>query len=713
MEEFMKRNMKVFVPLLLVLYLVLTYVPSASFAGSADQPQDFEQKRQVLLELMMQGLASSHFDPVMINDDFSEKVFDLYVERLDVNKRFFTQHDMERLRKYRHSLDEAVRNNNWELYELSNSLLDQRVAEVESYYQDILAQPFDFTVEEYVETDSDKRTYAKNAAELREMWRKDLKYQVLTRLEQKLDAQEQEPAEGEEPVEEKSLTELEKEARQAVEESMSDFFSRMEKLDQEDRLSLYLNSVVNVFDPHTAFFPPADKENFDISMSGQLEGIGATLQEKDGNIVVQRIVPGSASWKQGELESGDVILKVAQGEEEPVDIVDMRLDKAVQLIRGPKGSEVRLTVKKLDGNITVIPIIRDVVILEETYAKSAILSPEVSKFKTGYIKLPSFYADFDNPNGRRAASDVAEELEKLKEAGMDGLVLDLRNNGGGSLQDVVEMAGLFIETGPIVQVKGRQGKPYILEDKDPQVQWEGPLVIMVNEFSASASEIMAAAMQDYGRAVVVGSPSTFGKGTVQQFVDLDRFLPSQYSHLKPLGSLKLTLQKFYRINGGATQLRGVEPDIVLPDAYTYLDIGEKELDYPMEWTQIDPVRYRNTGSLKLKMEDVQQSSLARIAEDSVFMLIEANAKRLDRQQDLSRYPLQLEAYRTYQEELEKEAKQFSDVRKPIQGLEVNVLQVVEEDEDTEAEEARIEDFRKQLKKDVHLYEAMQILRALS
>ena len=523
------------------------------------------EKDQSLVAIIMQGLASYHFQPQNVNDDFSKKVFSEHVDHLDHYKRFLLESDVKTLRKYEISIDDEINASRFEFFESATKIIDQRVDEAEAYYKKILSKPFDLNIHETLEVDAEKLDFAKNKKELIERWRLNLKYAVIDKLYLLEQDQEKKKERNDSDFVEKSFSELEAEARDKVEKSHDLWFKRLHQLDKDDRLAGYLNTVTSMFDPHTNFYPPKDKDNFDIALSGRLEGIGATLQEKDGYIKVSQIVPGSASWKQGELEAGDVILKVGQGELEAVDIVDMPLDDAVMLIRGPKGTEVRLTVEKIDGSSTIIPIIRDIVILEETYAKSLLLESEKEGEKIGYIKLPKFYADFNGTGGRSCADDVEKEVAKLKAEGAKGLVIDLRNNGGGSLHDVVQMAGLFIEMGPIVQIKGREGAPYIMSDLDPRVQFDGPMVIMVNSLSASASEILAAAMQDYGRAVIIGSASTYGKGTVQRFIELDAFLPESMKNLSPLGSMKLTIQKFYRVDGGATQLKGVIPDIVLPE----------------------------------------------------------------------------------------------------------------------------------------------------
>jgi carboxyl-terminal processing protease len=450
-------------------------------------------------------------------------------------------------------------------------------------------------------------------------------------------------------------------------------------------------------------------------MSGRLEGIGATLQEKDGYIKVTEIVTGSPSWRQGELQAGDIIMKVAQGDAEAVDIVDMRLDKAVQLIRGPKGTEVRLTLKKVTGEIKTISIIRDIVVLEETYAKSAVITRESDGSRVGYIFLPKFYADFSNSGGRNCSDDVAKEVEKLKKEKVDAIVLDLRNNSGGSLNDVVKMTGLFIERGPIVQVKSRGQEPYVLEDRDSRVQYDGPLVVMVNSGSASASEILAAAIQDYHRGVIMGTP-TYGKGTVQRFFDLDQMAPAgaEADAMKPLGSVKLTTQKFYRINGGTTQLEGVTPDVLIPDPYTYLDRGEEEQDYPMPWDEIKPVPYSTWLYGTSDIKGLAANSYARIAKDECFKTIDENAKWLKSQQDHTTFSLQLDTFRAEEEKEKKEGERFKDIQKEIPGF--AALLLAEDKAAVAADTARMarsDEWLKNLRKDHYLLEAVNIVKDMS
>lgn len=663
-------------------------------------------KNEILLKALMQGLNTGHYQPEKIDDSFSKKVFKLYLERLDYNKKFLLATDVEQLRKYETAVDDQLRAGSYELFDVASGIMEQRLKESEAYYKEILAQPFDFTKEETIELDGEKLAFAKDKEALKEAWRKQLKYQTLVRLADM--QEEQEKALAKDPKAAKKTPEvLEKEARDKVKKTYEDLYSRLAKINREDRRAIYINSIANVYDPHTGYFPPKAKSDFDIEFTGKLEGIGASLQEKDGQIKVMEIVPGSPSYLQGDLKPGDAIQKVAQGPGEPVLIEGMRIDDAIQLIRGKKGTEVRLTVKKLDGSTKVIPIIRDLIVFEETYAQSALI--EDKQQKIGYIKLPGFYADFENRNGRFSGADVKKEVEKLKAAGMKGLVLDLRNNGGGSLGDAVEMAGLFIEQGPIVQVKTASGKAVVLDDRDPQVQYAGPLVILVNSNSASASEILAAAMQDYKRAVIMGTP-TFGKGTVQQFFELDEALPSQFDAYKPFGALKLTTQKFYRINGGTTQLRGVVPDVILPDTYSFLDFGEKEQEYPLPFDEIAPAKYKPWTNSKLNIAQIQKNSQTRIAQNKSFDLIKESGQRLKKQSDNTVRSLQLSKFIAEQKQNEQEAKRFEAAQKEVPVLKVSRLpgdlQALGADT---AKVARNKEFLKSLQKDIYLEEAVAVI----
>jgi len=684
--------------------ILLVLVP-VSLLGTGFYLKSQESGKSFLLPAILENLRNFHYSPPAIDDNFSKKAFDEFIGVLDAGKRFFTEDDLKKLSPYKTKIDELSLEGNYEFFDKTMEIYEARMNQYQSWYREILSKPMDFTSNETYVVDDDQ-PFAKNEIELKDRLRKSLKYGVLTRLAASIETQESAKLKKDTVIKIQSVDTMEAQARRGVLKTQEDFTARWRKVKPEEKISYYINAITSVFDPHTNYFPPADKENFDISMSGRLEGIGASLQEKDGYIKVVRIVPGSPSALQGELKEGDIILKVAQGSAEPVDVVNMPMDDAIKMIRGSKGTEVRLTVKKPDGSTKVIKIIRDVVVLDETFAKSVVIEDN-DHIKTGYLFLPTFYTDMNGNNGRTCWKDVKKEIQKLKKAGVSKIVFDLRNNGGGSLQDVVTMSGLFIEKGPIVQVKTRGEEPEFLEDYDPSVEWDGPLVIMVNQFSASASEIMAAAMQDYKRGIVIGSNNTFGKGTVQRFVDLNETVRSK--NASEFGSLKITIQKFYRIDGGATQLKGVMSDIVLPDNFTYLKSGEAEQDFPMVWDKIKPANYKTYDRYYANLSKVKSQSAGRIKESSIFRTIDENAKRIKAEEDKKTYSLNLKTYQT-EEKIRKE------LSKKMEGVFVEnpelIISTLEEDkiemDKDKAKNDRAKDWYKSLKKDPYLFEALQI-----
>ncbi len=662
-------------------------------------------KEQAIDQTLMQDLKMLHFAPLEINDAFSEKVFKLYIKRMDVGKKFLIQPDIDELKKYEHSIDEDINNGTFNFFEKSLEIINTRIEEAKVYYKDILDKPFDFSKDETVELDAEKLSFSKTKEDLKDAWRKSLKYQVLEKINEKMDSQEK-AKEKSDTVTIKTKEELEVDARKKLMKTYDDYFKRLGTYKRNDRLDNYFNVITSIYDPHTEYFAPKDKANFDLAMSGQFFGIGAQLQEKDDYIKVTNIIAGTPSYHDGRLKEGDYILKVAQGAAEPIDVANMRLDDVVQLIRGKKGTEVRLTVKKPDGSVVIISLIRDVVVIEETYAQSVIIK---GKKNIGYIKLPSFYADFNGNGGPSCSRDIKKELLKLKEENVDGIIIDLRYNGGGSLNDVVDMTGLFIEKGPIVQVKQRGGAPQMLEDRDPSITYSGPLTLMVNSNSASASEIMAAAIQDYKRGVIVGtSPTTFGKGTVQRVYELDDVIPYSKASLKPLGSVKITTQKFYRINGGATQLRGVTPDIILPDPYSLLDQGEKEQDYPMAWDEIPAASYQplkpayNVEKLK-KLSDERRKS------NPNFGVLEAAAKRYKKQKDSTLVSLNFDKYTAEQKRYKAESKKMEELDKEIPGMEISALKADAIPESDTVKVKKAKDWYKSIKKDIYLNETLSIM----
>lgn len=661
-------------------------------------------KYEEILRLVGKMLSEAHYSPQDINDAFSKKVFKKFLTDLDPEKNIFLQSDISTLKKYETKIDDEIKGSPVEFFMAAGKSFNARVEEAATACNEILASPFDFTTNEEVELDGDKLQSAGSTAERKDRWRKKLKYLALERYIDLLDTREKNK--GKEGFVVKSDEELEKEAREKVKRLMDRTFDRYRhKFNDDDKFSLFVNAITTTMDPHSEFFPPVDKRYFDEEMSGRFFGIGASLQYDDGNIKVSSILTGSPAWKSGELQPGDIIVKVAQGNEEPVDLTGYVVTDAVKVIRGKKGTEVKLTVKKQDGTLKVISLVRDEIVQDETFARSAIVKDGNSRI--GYIYLPEFYADFDRPNGNRSFVDVAKEVTKLKEENVDGIVLDLRNNGGGSLYDVVQMAGLFIEDGPIVQVKDRENRPTVLKDKDRNVLYTGPLAVMVNEFSASASEIFAAAIQDYGRGVVIGSTSTYGKGTVQRNIGLDT--ESGFSMTNAdLGTVKLTLQKFYRINGGSTQLKGVSSDIVLPDNLEYLKVREKDDEDALPWDEVSRATY-NSWQSTFDLKALQQLSQQRLETDNTFQLIRENTEWLSKQND-KHYSLQLDKYREEQKAIRNTIKQLESLLKLKGELEVSALpKEVNRWENDKSKQERFEAWIKALRKDIYLDQTVKVM----
>lgn len=681
-------------------------------------------KAEVLIGTMLQGLSSAHYQPEKLDDAFSKRVFDLSLKRLDYRKKFLLASDIEQLRRYQTDIDDEVKRGTREFADLSVKLMVQRTKEVQALYRELLTKPFDFTTEETFQTDFEKASFPADKAAQREQWRKLLKYETMTRVAEMMEAQEKknskpaakataapgaaDAAAPTAPEPDRTPVQMEVEARKRVLKYYDDQIADMLDTETNEWLSTYANVIANTYDPHTEYFAPREKQDFDIAMTGRFEGIGATLREKDGLIYVEDIIPGSASSRQGELKKGDALLRVAQGAAEPVSIEGWHTQKAITLIRGKKGSEVRLTVKKPDATVKTISIIRDVVVVEETYAQSSVITDKGQKI--GYLRLPTFYADFNNDGGRSSAEDVKKELAKLTQEGVKGVIMDLRSNGGGSLTDAVEMAGLFMESGPMVQVRDGQGRTQVLNDKDPRVQYSGPLVMLVNKYSASASEILSAAIQDYKRGVVMGSASTYGKGTVQRIFDLDEALPAELNSIKPIGSLKLTTQKFYRVNGGSTQFKGVVPDIILPDAYAYLDQGEKESDYPLKWDEIQPARYRPWDNTP-NYAKLAANSKARVANSASFKVLDEIAQQMKKRKDETTVSLKLTAYRAEQAKAKVESDKYEAAQKATTNLVFSPvasdLQALGGDSVKINRAAR---FTKNLKKDITIGEAVAVLQ---
>lgn len=689
----------------------ITAFSSCFFMAGTDPKSGPAQKDEVILQMMVGILSQGHFSPAQIDDEFSHRAYNMYIERLDYQKKQLLQSDVDELKKYYNQIDDQVLNSDFSFFEKSYTIINQRIKEAQGYYRDALAKPFDFTVKESVEMDPEKTAFPKNKAEMKESWRKYMKYQVMVRYVDLKKEQDKAVADQKADIVVKTDKELEADARKKVLKIQDEAFERLMKVKREDRVAMYLNVITAVYDPHTEFFPPKDKANFDINMSGQLEGIGAQLQEKEGYIKITNIIPGSPSWKDGRLKAGDAILKVGQGSADPVDVVGMDIDDAIKMIRGKKGTEVRLTVKKADGSTQIVTLIRDVVVLEETFAQSAIVEQGGKKY--GYIKLPSFYADFGGSGGgHRCADDMKAELEKLKAEGVAGIMIDLRDNGGGSLPQVVKMAGLFIEDGPIVYQRNRGDDVETLSDRDKSITYSGPLAILVNENSASASEILAAAIQDYKRGIIVGSKSSFGKGTVQTFVELDNMATPEYASLKPLGSLKLTISKFYRANGGSTQLKGVIPDVILPDIFSGIETGEKDMDYPLKWDEIQPKVYRTWDNAP-DVAAIKKNSDARISGNDVFKLISERADQLTADKNNTIESLLLTDYMADLKKREADKEKYKPMEQEVKNMTISSLKVDQEQMASDTSKmARKKAWLDRVKKDVYVDEVASMLKEM-
>ncbi|MBZ9618962.1 carboxy terminal-processing peptidase [Psychroflexus lacisalsi] len=692
---------------LVILFLVtLLAVTSCSFtAKNYDEDSD---KDQILIELITHVIEQGHFDMKELDDDFSQAVFKDYIKGLDPIKRHFLKSDFEDFKAFETQIDDQIKNKNLVFFDLTVNRYKKRMEQTKDFYLELLKNPFNFEDKETINTDYENADYAENMKELKERWRQQFKFSTLSTFHD-LKQEQNQKNENDEDVEKKSDADLEQEAREITRESIENYFDTMSDLERKDWFSLYVNSFVSQFDPHTNYLAPQDKDRFDISMSGKLEGIGARLQKQRDNVKIVEVISGGPAWTNGELEVGDLIQKVKQeDEEEAVDIRGMRLDDAVDLIKGPKGTRVVLTVKKVDGSTQSINIVRDVVEIEETYAKSSTVKRNGELF--GIINLPKFYFDMQNYDERNAASDIKKELERLNEIDAKGLVIDLRNNGGGSLSTVVDIAGFFIDKGPVVQVRDAKNNTEVLKDSDSNVIWDKPLVILVNELSASASEILAAAMQDYERAVVIGSKQTYGKGTVQNVVDLNRWMRN--SSFGDMGALKITTQKFYRINGGSTQLKGVESDVAVPDRYSYIDIGERDYENPMPWDKIAPANYDVWNGYS-NLNQVIKTSKKRLSSNSQIQLIDENAKWIQSQRNQNNFSLNYENYSEDIAKVEEMSKKFEKIDNYSSNLTYESLPyeaaLMSKDSSLTQKRKR---WHESLSKDVYVEEAIQVLQDL-
>lgn len=677
-------------------------IPSIIMLGFCNSVK--KTSKQSLVTNVLRVMKYQHFKPLSLDDTLSDRVFTLFMNQLDERKVFFTAKDLKKLEKYRFKIDEEIQSNDFESYDEIITIYKQRIQEVEAYSNEAFKMGFDINQgNKQFQIPNDSRSYSANTKELKNYWKDYQTFLVLDNYTRKVMLQEDRKIVSD-SFESKPLDTLRQRAVSEVQKNQKEWFKRLKRLKDKEYFDMFINCMTQAFDPHSGYYPPRQKEDFDIRLSGQFEGIGASLSERDGYIKVEQIIPGSASYRQGELKKGDYIIAVAQEDKEAVSVVDMALNDVVQLIRGKKGTTVLLTVKKPDNSELVIPIVRDVVILEEGYAKSGVIEDSTGRY--GYINLPSFYADFNKKDGRSSAEDMAQEVIKLKQNDISGLVIDLRYNGGGSLRDVVEMVGLFTGRGPAVQIKSKTGNPDVYDSHTPKPLYDGPLVVLVNYYSASASEILAAALQDYNRAIIVGTKHTFGKGTVQRFVDLGSIFASEAE-----GAVKLTTQKFYRVNGKTTQFQGVVPDVILPDRFDYYTIGERKLPYALKNDELK-------AAIKPKSKSELMTTVIIDAQESIdknpFLQKQGEiALNLNERNKKNVFLLDYQSYKSYLTSLQ-EKQQLLDSIEPDFKLQMNML--YQDSTLLSADTVKFKvrtDWLGRFSKDAYLHESCKILNALN
>lgn len=681
-------------------FFFLLFVTALESAYAFDRVKE-EQKAQ--MELILSYLEHYHYDAPLIDDQFSVKVYQLYMKELDPEKWFLTQEDSVVFSFYKDQLDDELTYREYDFYEKINSNVDKKFVLLSNAVKDILSRPFDFSLEESIQLNSEKRAYAKDTVALKEQWCKYLKYLAMEDIHSVIETQNNAIAEKDTSIEIKSFEVIEQEVRQELLTSYVDYFDKMKKQSQENRFAEYVNAVVHAFDPHSDYFTPYQDDNFDINFSGYLEGIGTTVNEKGGYVVVDDIRYGAPASIQGGLEVGDVILRIGQGKRKSVDVYNVGLEKVIQLLRGEKGSTVTLTVRKPSGEVKEISIVRDVIVLEETFARSLIIQDKKSDMKIGYIDLPGFYFGEENNSNRTCSEDIRKELQKIKDEAVDGIILDLRNNGGGSTQEATKIGGFFIDSGPMGQLKRSISMPDVREDMDRGIDYEGPLVILVNQFSASASELLAAAMQDYKRAIIIGSP-TYGKGTAQWWIELKLY------NYKNVGNLHLTGFKFYRINGGSTQLKGVVPDIILPNFNSEFILGEKKMDFPLPWDKVETTDFHPWVSPSIDLAKLIANSKNRVDSSEAFTKIREDAAYLKRNSDNTLHSLNMESYKEALSKSNVEDERYNQDEVEIADWEIRPLKVDAAliNHSLMLEESN--DYVDGFKNDQYLYESMHVIQ---
>lgn len=713
----MKRNYKILLVVLGISVSLWSFVPKTKI----EDPE----KDKLLIELLTYVINKLHYSPKEINDDFSKSVYKSYLEAIDPSKRFFIESDIKEFAVFENQIDNQINNRDIAFFDLTYNRLMQRMKESKNFYKYILVKPIDYTEGEDFNVDYEKSSYCKSLVQLMEKWRKQIKLSTLSTVSDKIKYEDDKKngvldslknnlsefkkarlvkeLKNEEP---KTYETIEKESREEASKALDQYYENISETERSDWFAIYINTIAETFDPHTTYFAPQEKENFDVSISGTLEGIGARLQKKNDFVEISELISGGPASRGKDLAEGDLIMKVSQVNGDFIEVAGMKLNDVVKKIKGKKGTDVVLTVKRDDGTIKDITITRDIVEIEETYAKSCIVEKEGVKY--GVIYLPKFYINFENQAGRDAGKDMAIEVKRLKDQNVKGIILDVRNDGGGSLRTVVDIAGLFINEGPIVQIKSSNKTQEVLFDRDKKIEWDGPLVIMVNGYSASASEILAAAIQDYKRGVIIGSKQTYGKGTVQNVVDLNQIIPQR----NDLGAIKTTIQKFYRINGGSTQLDGVTSDVAMPDRNMYLKNGERDSKNALEWDKIEPAQF-NIWPKSNELDDAIAKSKLRVQSNEYLKLIEQNAKWLEERNEDFDFKLDLNSFKKERDILEAYAKKFKTISKYSNKLEFKSLpyEIDLMKKDLSLKDKR-DDWHKYLTKDVYIEEALNVLNDL-
>lgn len=693
---------------------LLLFIPLTSLMFCFNAPRDDNEKMSTIMVSVKNTLSYLHYNPKPINDAYSQDVYKKYFETIDPVKRYFLQSDMEEFSKHKTKLDDYLNNGDLTFFNLTNERMMQRIDDISKITKDIFSKPINLDEDESIVLEPKIKQNPKNQQELYTEWKKFIKYNILQEIETLNSKEESQRKKKDsfqknglkDTVNVKVMTPEQKrvKATDEVKDLLTNSFTRIKKVKKMDWFSRYMNAYTEVFDPHTNYYSPKDKEDFDTQFTGKIIGIGAIIKESKGYLELGELTIGAPAWKSKQLSAGDKILKVkSKPNEQPVNVVGMLSDEAVRLIRGEKGTPVTLTVQKKDGTVKEVTMIREEVSIEDTFARSIVINSANGK-KYGFINLPSFNADFENAKGRNASDDIKNELVKLKAQGIQGVILDLRNNGGGSLTEVGDIMGLFMNEGPYVQVKDGNGKITTLRSKTNAPVWTGPLVILQNELSASASEILAGEMQDYGRAVVIGSPQSYGKGTVQTFVDLNRFLNTS----DDFGALKLTIQKFYRITGESTQRKGIESDIKMKDFFTYAEIGERYDDFALAWDKIQPAKFQKVNYFNA--QDLEAKSSARMANNKNYQLMLESAQwkeALDKEETLTLNQAKFDEVMKLRKE---QIKKFDALEKFNNGLKFSIYtdETAREKKD-EAFKKKTDNWIKNLQRDIYLQEAMNVI----